>query len=130
MNELIINANSNITVVGDAGSVAGIIAEFGGIEVTRDELKTHPLRLPRARVERMAQLFGPNRDGGLRDAKLIDLDREANHAITGRPNRRAVAAIEADRAILRNLPPQVEAHLATLASTDDIKSYLPVELNV
>lgn len=138
MNELILNADGTVTVVGDAGSVAGIIADRvraatppGGpppdpatlaVEVSRMDLKTHPWRLPKARVERLEAIRG------LRDAKLLVLDREANHASTGRPAQRPVPAIEAERQALRDLPPLVEIALAAMNNTDEMDAYLPGEL--
>jgi hypothetical protein len=64
----------------------------------------------------------------LRDAKLVERDAEANHALTGRPNMRDVVAIEADRQVLRDLPPIAEVALAALVDTDAIEIFLPVEL--
>lgn len=138
MNEIILNADGTATTVGDAGSVAGIIADRvrkatppGGpapdpailaVEVSRTNLKTHPWRLPRARVERLEVIRG------LRDAKLLVLDCEANQASTGRPGQRAVPAIEAERKKLRDLPPLAQTALAGLSNTDAIDAYLPVEL--
>ncbi len=138
MNELILNADGTITIVGDAGSVAGIIADKvraatppGGpspdpatiaVEVSRTDLGTHPWRLPQARVERLEQIRS------LRGAKLLDLDREANHTSTGRPGQRAVPAIEAARQTLRDLPPLAATALAGLTDTDAIEGYLPAEL--
>ena len=58
----------------------------------------------------------------------IERDAEASQALTGRPGMRAVAAIEADRQVLRDLPPVAEAALALLTDTDAIESYLPEEL--
>lgn len=138
MNEAILNADGTVTVVGDAGSIAGVIADrvreatppegpapdpaTVAIEITRADLKTHPWRLPKARVERLAQIRA------LRDARLLALDREANHASTGRPGQRPVPAVEADRQTLRDLPPAAEAALAGLTDTDAIDAYVPVEL--
>jgi hypothetical protein len=150
MNELIVNADGTVTCVGDAGSVTGIIAkrikaattpatyDSNGneltpaivpdantlaVEVTAEELKTHAWRLPRVREDRLAQIRG------LRDAKLADRDAEANHALTGRPGQRAVVDIEADRQVLRDLPPVAEAALAAMMNTDDMEAFLPAELS-
>jgi len=146
LNELILNANGTVIVVGDAGTVAGIItdrvreatipavldgdgnevspavapdAASLAVEVSREDIKTHPWRLPKARAERLEVI----RD--LRNAKLIERDNEANHALTGRPNMRSVAAIEADRQTLRDLPPVAET---ALTDTDAIDAYQPAEL--
>lgn len=53
---------------------------------------------------------------------------EASQAQTGRPNMREVATVEADRQILRDLPPIAEAALAAMSNTNDIDAYLPEEL--
>ncbi len=90
--------------------------------VAPEDIAAHPWRVPLARTERLAVIRL------LRNAKLIALDMEANHALTGRPNMRQVAAVEADRQILRDLPPIAEAALAALTITDDIDAYLPEEL--
>jgi hypothetical protein len=149
MNELIINADGTVTVTGDAGSVSGIIAELVeantvpaerdadgvvtkeavvpaadtlAVEVTADELRTHEWRVPKAREERL---------GGIRaarNAKLFELDDEANQALTGRPGVRAVADVEAERQVLRDLPPIAEAALAQLGDTDVITAYVPPEI--
>jgi hypothetical protein len=149
MNELIINADGTVTVTGDAGSVSGIIAELVeantvpaerdadgvvtkeavvpaadtlAVEVTADELRTHEWRVPKAREERL---------GGIRaarNAKLFELDDEANQALTGRPGVRAVEDVEAARQVLRDLPPLSEAALAQLGDTDVITAYVPSEL--
>jgi hypothetical protein len=126
MNELIINANGTTTVVGDAGSVSGILAELVeantipaerdadgvetkaavvpaadtlAVEITAADLKTHAWRLPKARTERLEGIRAA------RNAKLFELDEEANQALTGRPGVRAVADVEAARQVLRDLPP-------------------------
>jgi hypothetical protein len=149
MNELIINADGTVTVTGDAGSVSGILAELVeantvpaerdadgvvtkeavvpaadtlAVEVTADELRTHEWRVPKAREERL---------GGIRaarNAKLFELDDEANQALTGRPGVRAVEDVEAARQVLRDLPPLSEAALAQLGDTDVITAYVPSEL--
>jgi hypothetical protein len=85
MNELIINADGTVTVVGDAGSVSGIIAELVeantvpaerdadgvvtkeavvpdadtlAVEITVADLKTHAWRVPKARTERLEEIRG------------------------------------------------------------------------
>ena len=147
MNELMINANGTITVVADAGSVSGIIAEaveaatipaerdMDGVEtkaaivpdadtlmveISAEDLKTHEWRLPKARVERLEQIRGD------RNAKLFELDDEANQALTGRPGVRSVEDVEAARQVLRDLPPVAEAALAGLGDTDAISDYDPL----
>jgi hypothetical protein len=149
MNEIIVNADGTTTTVGDAGSVSGILAELVeantvpaerdadgvvtkeavvpaadtlAVEVTADELRTHEWRVPKAREERL---------GGIRaarNAKLFELDDEANQALTGRPGVRAVEDVEAARQVLRDLPPLSEAALAQLGDTDVITAYVPSEL--
>ncbi len=150
MNEVILNADGTVTVVGDAGSVAGIIAdkvaaatipavfdEFGhevspaitpdadalAQEVDDAELRTHPWRLPRARQERLDQIRG------LRDAKLKVLDTEYIRALEGsHPRGQTTADVAVAKKTLRDLPPLVEAALATLDNTDEIDAHLPVAL--
>jgi len=149
MNELIVNADGTVTCVGDAGSVSGILADLVeantvpaehdkdgvitkeevvpdadtlAVEITADDLKTHAWRLPKARTERLEGIRGE------RNAKLVELDDEANQALTGRPGVRAVADVEAARQVLRDLPPTAESHLAGLNDTDDITAYVPGEL--
>ena len=147
MNELIINADGTVTIVGDAGSVSGIIAEAveaatipaelddDGIEtkaaivpdadtlmveVTAEDLKTHEWRLPKARVERLEEIRG------VRNGKLKDLDLEYQLADEGvHPDGLDKAAVAAKKVALRDLPPDVETHLATLENTDDISAYVP-----
>ena len=150
MNELIVNADGTVTVVGDAGSVSGIIAEAveaatipaelddGGnevtpaivpdadtlmVEVTAEDLKTHEWRLPKARVERLEEIRG------VRNGKLKDLDLEYQLADEGvHPTGLDKAAVAAKKVALRDLPPDVETHLATLENTDDISAYVPAAL--
>jgi len=149
MNERILNADGTVTVVGDAGSVSGILAELVeantipaeydddgvetkeavvpaadtlAVEISATDLKTHAWRLPKARTERLKEIRGT------RNAKLFELDDEANQALTGRPGVRAVADVEAARQVLRDLPPTAESHLAGLTNTDDMAAYVPSEL--
>ena len=95
MNELIIYKNGTVTVVGEAGSVSGIIAELVedntvpaerdadgvvtkeavvpdadtlAVEITSADLKTHAWRVPKARTERLEGIRGT------RNAKLKELD--------------------------------------------------------
>jgi len=147
MNELIVNADGTVTTVGDAGSVSGIIADaveaatipaerdIDGnetkaaivpdadtlmVEVTAEDLKTHEWRLPKAREERLEDIRAA------RNAKLFELDDEANQALTGRPGVRSVEDVEAARQVLRDLPPVAEAALAKLGDTDAISDYDPL----
>ena len=147
MNELIVNADGTYMAVGDAGSVSGILAELVeantvpaerdadgvitkeevvpdadtlAVEITATDLKTHEWRLPKARTERLDDIRVA------RNAKLVELDEEANQALTGRPGVRTVEDVEAARQGLRDLPPTAESHLAGLNNTDDISSYDPV----
>jgi len=147
MNELIINADGTVTVVGNAGSVSGIIAEAvkaatipaeydeDGIEtkaaivpdadtlmveITAEDLKTHEWRLPKARVERLEDIRGA------RNGKLKDLDLEYQLADEGvHPTGLDKTDVAAKKVALRDLPPAVETHLATLENTDDISAYVP-----
>jgi hypothetical protein len=150
MNELIINADGTVTTVGDAGSVSGIIAkavsaatipaeyDIDGnetkaaivpdadtlmVEVTAEDLKTHEWRLPKARVDRLEDIRGA------RNAKLKELDLEYQLADEGvHPTGLDKAAVAAKKVALRDLPPAVETHLATLENTDDISAYVPAAL--
>jgi hypothetical protein len=146
-NEILINADGTTTTVGDAGSVSGILAELIeantipaeydadgvetkaaivpdastlAVEISADDLKTHAWRLPKARVERLEDIRGA------RNAKLFELDDEANQALTGRPGVRSVEDVEAARQALRDLPPTAQSHLAGLNDTDAITAYDPV----
>ncbi len=151
MNELILNSDGTVTVVGDAGSVAGIIADrvrdatipavrdIEGIEVTpeimpesvdvaveiaRERIRTHPWRLPKARQERLEQIRS------LRDIKLNALDTEYIRALEGsHPGGRTTADVAAVKQALRDLPPFVETALAAMNNTDEIYAYLPGELS-
>ena len=146
MNELIVNADGTVTCVGDAGSVSGILADLVkantvpaerdadgvitkeevvpaadtlAVEITATDLKTHAWRLPKARTERLEEVRAA------RNAKLFELDDEANQALTGRPGVRAVADVEAARQALRDLPPTAQSHLAGLNDTDAMSAYVP-----
>ena len=148
-NEILINADGTTTVVGDAGSVSGILADLVeantvpaerdadgvitkeavvpdadtlAVEISETDLKTHAWRLPKARVERLEDIRAARND------KLVELDGEANQALTGRPGVRAVADVEAARQVLRDLPPVAEAALAGLNDTDAISAYTPTEI--
>ena len=147
MNELMINADGTVTVVGDAGSVSGILAELVeantipaerdedgvetkaaivpdastlAIEISADDLKTHAWRLPKARVERLEDIRGD------RNAKLKELDLEYQLADEGvHPDGLDKAAVAAKKVTLRDLPPVAETAIADLNNTDDISAYVP-----
>jgi len=147
MNELIVNADGTVTVVGDAGSVSGILAELVeanttpavlnddgsiktaevvpaadtlAVEITADDLKTHAWRLPKARTEKL-EMIRSNRN-----AKLKELDLEYQLADEGvHPDGLNKAAVAAKKVTLRDLPPDAETALADLNNTDDISAYVP-----
>jgi len=147
MNELIVNANGTVTIVGDAGSVSGILAELVeanttpavlnddgtvkteavvpavdtlAVEITADDLKTHAWRLPKARTERLEEIRGD------RNNKLKELDLEYQLADEGvHPDGLDKAAVAVKKVTLRDLPPDVETALADLNNTDDIDAYVP-----
>jgi hypothetical protein len=150
MNEIILNADGTYMVVGDAGSVSGILAELVeantvpavlnedltvkteaivpdantlAVEITANDLKTHAWRLPKVRVERLEQLRG------VRNAKLTALDLEYQLADEGvHPGSLNKAAVAAKKVTLRDLPPSIVTHLAGLTNTDDMDAYVPSEL--
>lgn len=150
MNEVILNADGTVTVVGDAGSASGIITEAVSaatipavldddgneveaaivpdadtlmVEVSAEDLKTHPWRLPKARTERLEEIRGD------RNAKLAALDIEYQMADEGvHPEGYGKAAVAARKQALRDLPPVAEAHLAGLGDTDAMADYVPPEL--
>ena len=150
MNELIINADGTVTVVGDAGSVSGIVADAVeaatipavldddgneveaaivpdadtlAVEISAEDLKTHEWRLPKARVERLEEIRGE------RNAKLKELDVEYQLADEGvHPDGLDKTDVAVKKVALRDLPPAVETHLATLENTDDISAYVPAAL--
>jgi hypothetical protein len=151
MNELIVNKDGTVTVVGDAGSVSGIIAEVVeanttpavlnddgsvkteavvpdaatlAVEVTEEELKTHGWRVPKAREDRLEVIRS------LRNAKLKELDVEYQLADEGvHPDGLGKTEVASLKRNLRNLPPEAKAHLDTLTNTDDISAYTPSALN-
>ena len=150
MNELMVNADGTTTIVGDAGSVSGIIADAVKantvpaerdadgvitkaevvpdaatllVEVTTADLKTHAWRLPKVRVDRLEQLRG------IRNEKLTALDLEYQLADEGvHPGSLDKAAVAAKKVALRDLPPAIVTHLAGLTDTDDMDAYVPSEL--
>jgi hypothetical protein len=147
MNELIVNADGTVTVVGDAGSVSGIIAELVeantipaerdadgvitkeevvpdadtlAVEVTADDLKTHAWRVPKARTERLEEIRGT------RNAKLKELDVEYQMADEGvHPTGHTKAQVATSKRVLRDLPIEAKSHLDALSNTDDISAYVP-----
>jgi hypothetical protein len=150
MNELIVNADGTVTCVGDAGSVAGILAkrvkaatipatydddgveltpaivpdaDTLAVEVTSDELKVHAWRLPKVRAERLEQLRG------MRNTKLDKMDDEIKDNLIERPGaNRTVANSAVEKQTLRDLPDTMEPALAAMNNTDDMEAYTPVEL--
>ena len=147
MNEILVNADGTVTVVGDAGSVSGILAELVvantipavlnddgsikteevvpaadtlAVEVTADELKTHAWRVPKARVERLEEIRGT------RNAKLKELDVEYQMADEGvHPTGHTKAQVATSKRVLRDLPVEAKSHLDALSNTDDISAYVP-----
>ena len=150
MNELIVNADGTTTVVGDAGSVSGILADLVkaatipaeydddrvetkaaivpdadtlAVEITAADLKTHEWRLPKARVERLEDIRGD------RNAKLVELDLEYQLADEGvHPDGLSKVQVAAKKVALRDLPPTAQSHLAGLNNTDAMSVYIPSEL--
>ena len=148
MNELIINADGTTTVVGNAGSVSGIISDAVKantvpaerdrdgvitkaevvpdaatlmVEITAADLKTHAWRLPKARTERLEEIRGA------RNAKLTALDLEYQLADEGvHPDSLSKVQVAAKKVAMRDLPPTAESHLAGLNDTDAIAAYDPV----
>ena len=149
MNELIVNADGTTTVVGDAGSVSGILAELVeantvpaerdadgvitkeavvpaadtlAVEISADDLKTHEWRLPKAREDRLEVIRND------RNAKLKELDLEYQLADEGvHPDGLSKPQVAANKQALRDLPPTAESHLAGLKDTDAIAAYKPLE---
>jgi hypothetical protein len=146
MNELIVNADGTVTVVGDAGSVSGILAELVeantvpaeyddgvmtkeavvpaadtlAVEITADDLKTHAWRLPKARTDRMEEIRGT------RNAKLTELDVEYQLADEGvHPTGHTKAQVATSKRVLRDVPIEAKSHLDALNNTDDISAYVP-----
>ena len=147
MNELILNSDGTLTVIGDAGSVSGILADLVkantipaerdedgvetkaavvpaadtlAVEITADDLKTHAWRVPKARVERLEEIRGA------RNAKLVELDLEYQLADEGvHPDGLSKTQVAANKQALRDLPPTAESHLAGLNDTDAMSAYVP-----
>ena len=148
MNELIVNKDGTVTVVGDAGSVGGILAELVeantipeerdtdgvitkeavvpaadtlAVEITAADLKTHAWRVPKAREDRLEEIRGT------RNAKLKELDVEYQMADEGvHPGGLSKTQVAANKQALRDLPPTAESHLDGLNNTDDIEAYDPL----
>ena len=147
MNELILNSDGTLTVIGDAGSVSGILddivkantvpaerdddgietkaaivpdADTLAVEITAADLKTHAWRVPKARVERLEEIRGA------RNAKLVELDLEYQLADEGvHPDGLSKTQVAANKQALRDLPPTAESHLAGLNDTDAMSAYVP-----
>ena len=147
MNELIVNADGTVTVVGDAGSVSGILADLVkanttpavlnddgsikteevvpdadtlAVEITAADLKTHAWRVPKARTERLESIRGT------RNAKLKELDVEYQMADEGvHPTGHTKAQVATSKRVLRDLPIEAKSHLDALSNTDDISAYVP-----
>ena len=150
MNELIVNKDGTVTIVGDAGSVSGILAELVeaatipaehdadgvitkeevvpdadtlAVEITAADLKTHAWRVPKVRTERLKEIRGA------RNAKLKELDLEYQLADEGvHPTGLDKTDVAAKKVALRDLPPVAEAALESLTNTDDMDAYSPIEL--
>jgi len=147
MNELICSADGTVTVVGDSGSVSGILAELVkanttpavlnddgsikiaevvpaadtlAVEITADDLKTHAWRVPKARTDRLEEIRAT------RNAKLKELDVEYQMADEGvHPDGLSKTQVAANKQALRDLPPTAESHLAGLNDTDAMSAYVP-----
>ena len=150
MHEILVNKNGTVTIVGDAGSVNGILNELVeknttpavlnedgtvkteavipaadtlAVEVTATELKTHAWRLPKVRAARLESIRNK------RNEKLIELDVEYQLADEGvHPDSLNKSQVAAKKVELRDLPPKATTALAALNNTDDIKAYVPDEL--
>ena len=150
MNELIVNADGTVTVVGDTGSVSGILAELVeantipaerdedgvitkeavipdvdtlAVEITATDLKTHAWHLPKARTDRLEEIRND------RNAKLKELDLEYQLADEGvHPDSLNKSQVAVKKVTLRDLPPKATTALADLVNTDDIIAYTPDEL--
>jgi hypothetical protein len=94
--------------------------EGNDIPDLRPLLQTHAWRLPKSRTERLEVVRGN------RNAKLTELDLEYQLADEGvHPDGLTKTQVAAKKVTLRDLPPSVETHLATLNDTDDIDAYVP-----
>jgi hypothetical protein len=148
MNEKLLHKDGTVTVVGDSGSVNGILAEVVeantiaaerdengvvtkeaivpdaatlAIEITDEKLKTHEWRVPKVREDRLEVIRGA------RNAKLKELDVEYQLADEGvHPGGLSKKQVATKKQTLRDLPPTAENHLAGLNNTDDIEAYNPV----
>ena len=148
-NEIIQNPSGTYTVIAE-GSISGIMAKRVkaattpatydqdgneltpeivpdaaalGVEVTREDIKTHPWRLPKVREERLEQIRA------IRDAKLNAIDDEIKDNLIERPGaNRTVANSAVEKQTLRDLPPVAQTALDAMTNTDDMENYLPDEL--
>ena len=111
-------------VMNDDGTVkTPAVYEEEVVPDSRPLLKTHAWRLPKSRTERLGVIRGD------RNAKLTELDLEYQLADEGvHPDGLTKTQVAAKKVALRDLPPSVESHLATLNDTDDIDAYVPDEL--
>jgi len=147
MNEILVNKDGTVTVVGDAGSVSQILDELVeknttprvynldgsvkteavipasdtlAVEITATDLKTHAWRLSKVRTDQLESIRNK------RNEKLKELDLEYQLADEGvHPDGLDKAAVAEKKVILRDLPPDAEAALAELNNTDDISAYVP-----
>ena len=150
MNEIIVNKDGSVTVVGPQGSVNEILANVVkknttpevlnddgsvktdavvpaadtlAVEVTETQLKTHAWRLPKVRAERVEEI---RRD---RNAKLKELDLEYQLADEGvHPDSLNKSQVATKKVALRDLPPKATTEVAKLNNTDDIIAYIPDEI--
>ena len=148
MNEILVNKDGTVTVVGDAGSVSQILDELVeknttprvynldgsvkteaivpsadtlAVEITADALKTHEWRLPKVRAARLEAIRAA------RNEKLAELDIEYQMADEGvHPASLSKTQVAANKQELRDLPPTAENHLAGLNNTADIAAYDPL----
>ena len=93
------------------------------VEVTPEELKVHPWRVPKVRAERLQQIRS------MRNAKLDAIDREIQDTLVEVPGaNRTLAGSRTEKQTLRDLPTVAEAALLLLNNTDDIEAYTPIDL--
>ncbi len=93
------------------------------IEISDEDMKTHPWRLPYYRQRRLEVLRGE------RNRKLREKDLEYIQADEGRhPQGKTKENIGDEKQALRDMPISAEAALEDMINTDDIDEYLPTEL--